>query len=116
MFAPRWIAVVDLESLPRELVAPRLPGEPASRYLAVRVLVRLHGAPLGLIECPLVDGVLGGAQLRATIERELSDVRADHLAGCPGGGACPGLGPVPERWPDVSVVVCTHERTESLAA
>jgi GT2 family glycosyltransferase len=115
MFAPRWIAVVDLERLPRELVAPRLPGEPASRYLAVRVLVRLHGAPLGLIECPLVDGVLGGGQLRATIERELSDVRADHLAGCPGGGACPGWGPVPEPWPVVSVVVCTHERTESLA-
>jgi hypothetical protein len=47
VFAPRRVAVVDLDALPEELVAPRLAGEPASRYLEARVLVRLHGAPLG---------------------------------------------------------------------
>jgi GT2 family glycosyltransferase len=115
MFAPRWIAVVDLETLPEELVAPRRPGEPVSRYLAVRVLVRLHGAPLGLIECPLVDGVLRGEQLPASIDRELAGARADHLARCSGDAPCPSWGPVPDTWPSVSVVVCTHERADSLA-
>ncbi len=116
MFAPRWIAVVDLEALPAQLVAPRLAGEPVCRYLAVRVLVRLHGAPLGLVECPLVDGVLGGAQLCAAIERELADARDAHLARCGADAECPSWGPEPDRWPLVSVVVCTHERPDSLAA
>jgi len=115
MFAPRWIAVVDLEALPGAVVAPKLPGEPVCRYLAVRVLVRLHGAPLGLVECPLVDGVLSGTQLRSAIARELSDARAHHLIGCGGTAECPSWGPVPGQWPFVSVVVCTHERQESLA-
>ena len=89
MFAPRWIAVVDLEALPDRLVAPRRSGEPACRYLAVRVLVRLHGAPLGLVECPLVEGALGGAQLRAAIARELGDAEDAHLARCRDGTGCP---------------------------
>jgi len=115
MFAPRWIAVVDLEQLPAQLVAPRMAGEPACRYLVVRVLVRLHGAPLGLIECPLVDGMLGGARLRAAIERELADAGDAHLARCAADAACPSWGPEPDRWPLVSIVVCTHERPDSLA-
>jgi GT2 family glycosyltransferase len=115
MFAPRWIAVVDVDALPEELVAPRLEGEPACRYLGVRVLVRLHGAPLGLIECPLVDGVLTGSQLRAAITRELGDAEAAHLARCAAADSCPSWGPEPEHWPFVSVVVCTHERPDSLA-
>jgi len=115
MFAPRWIAAVDLEALPEELVAPRLAGEPVSRYLAVRVLVRLHGAPLGLIECPLVDGVLGRAQLRTAIERDLGAARDAHLARCAADPECPSWGPEPEPWPFVSIVVCTHERPDSLA-
>ena len=115
MFAPRWITVVDAEELPERLVAPRRDGEPVCRYLAVRVLVRLHGAPLGLIECPLVDGVLGGAQLRAAIERELAAARDSHLARCAADAVCPSWGPEPDRWPLVSIVVCTHERPDSLA-
>lgn len=116
MFAPRWIAMVDLEALPTELTAPVWPGEPTCRYLAVRVLVRLHGAPLGIVECPLADGALSGDHLRHVIDRDLSEARARHEAGCQGPEECPNWGPVPVDWPTVSVVVCTHERPETLSA
>ena len=116
MFAPRWIAMVDLDALPTELAAPVWPGELTCRFLSVRVLVRLHGAPLGLVECPLVDGALSGDHLRYVIDRDLSEARARHEAGCRGPEECPNWGPVPVDWPVVSVVVCTHERPASLKA
>src|ERR1700686_849538 len=75
IFAPRWIAVVDREAIPEELVAPIRPGEPACRFLAVRVLVREQGASVTLIECPLIDGHLSGERLRRTIDRDLSETR-----------------------------------------
>jgi O-antigen biosynthesis protein len=62
-----------------------------------------------------VDGVLGVDRPRAAIERDLSDVRDAHLARCAGGVGCPSWGPEPDRWPLVSLVVCTHERPDSLA-
>jgi GT2 family glycosyltransferase len=114
VFAPRWIAVVDLESLPERLEAPVRPGEPACRFLAARVLVRLHGAPLGLIEVPLIDGVVEGDRIAAAIDRDLWPNRVPTGAPTAGDAILASQGPEPDPWPAVSVVVGTRERPELL--
>ena len=89
-------------------------GEPACRFLAARVLVRRGGAPLGLIELPLVDGAIDGHRLADAIDRELrpgvlsADISepVDDLRGVECGN--------PGQWPRVSVVVGTRERPELL--
>jgi GT2 family glycosyltransferase len=107
--------VVDCEALPAELVAPIRPGEPACRFLAVRVLVRAHGAPLGLIECPMVGGRLGGEQLAQAIDRELPQARATARSTPASSDGERGGTAAPRTWPPVSVVVGTRERPELLA-
>lgn len=96
------------------LVAPIRPGEPACRFLAVRVLVRVHGAPVGLIECPLIEGVLTGEQLARAIDRELPHARDALASARSRGGGAEHAPPEPRPWPSVSVVVGTRERPESL--
>ncbi len=87
-------------------------------YLAARVLVRLHGTPLGFVDVPVDGGVLTAEQVR----REAAHLDlASHLASDgiadplePGGPwACQadGPGPAPRS---VSVVLCTRDREESL--
>ena len=114
MFAPRWIAVVDLEALPDSLVAPVRPGEPACRFLAARILVRLNGAPLGLIEVPLIDGVVTGDRLAAAIDRDIWPSRTSAAASAVA-EPLPSVGPDPGDFPRVAVVVGTCERPDLLA-
>lgn len=114
MFAPRWIAVVDLEQLPERMEAPVRPGEPACRFLAVRILVRMHGAPLGLIEVPLIDGAIDGDRLAAAIGRDLWPNRVPTGAPHRGDDVLASQGPEPASWPPASVVVGTRERPELL--
>lgn len=111
VFAPRWIAVVDLEAVPDDLVAPVRPGEPACRFLAARILVRLDGAPLGLIEVPLIDGVVTGERLAAAIDRDIWPSRP----AADGAQPRPAAGPDPDAFPAVAVVVGTRERPDLLA-
>jgi GT2 family glycosyltransferase len=107
--------VVDREAIPEELVAPIRPGEPACRFLAVRVLVREQGAPVTLIECPLIDGHLSGERLRRTIDRDLSETRELRGSGGTRSDILDKGGPDPREWPSVSVVVGTRERPDLLA-
>ena len=114
MFAPRWIAVVDLETVPDSLVAPVRPGEPACRFLAARILVRLNGAPLGLIEVPLVDGMVTGDRLAAAIDRDIWPRRTADTSAADAEPP-PRVGTDPAALPPVAVVVGTRERPDLLA-
>ena len=101
----------------------------APRYVRARVFVRLHGTPLGLVDCPFVGGRITASQLRARITDQLGDAIARHAAqdglepGQSAGRPC--VGPPDEGCraasgsadapPRVSVVVCTRERPDDLA-
>jgi GT2 family glycosyltransferase len=120
-----WCTEVEL--------AGSLPGElrpPSASYTSVRVLVRLHGVPLGVVERP-VHGALDVTELLAGVDRELFAAVNSHLAadGLPRVASVRALGPgagLPEPTqacpsrilPDqaVTVVVCTRDRTEALRA
>ena len=114
-FRPRWVTAVDLEALPPQMAAPPSDGGTGRRPLDARVLVRLHGAPLGIVECPLVDGKITGSDLESAISRDLHPAYVDHLARCDGIDDCDDWAPPHGIWPTVSVVVCTHERPDALA-
>jgi GT2 family glycosyltransferase len=114
-FRPRWVTAVDFETLPPNLTAPQTDEGAARRPVDARVLVRLHGAPLGIVECPLIDGKLTGSDLESAIGRDLQAAVDDHLSRCDGIDNCDDWAPPRGVWPPVSVVVCTHERPESLA-
>ena len=114
-FRPRWVTTVDLEALPPQMTAPQANGGAGHRPLDARVLVRLHGAPLGIVECPLVDGKITGSDLKSAIGRDLHHAYVNHLSRCEGIDDCDDWAPPQGGWPSVSVVVCTHERPESLA-
>jgi GT2 family glycosyltransferase len=115
-FRPRWVTAVDVEALPQHLMAPQINGEAARQPLDARVLVRLHGAPLGIVECPLVGGGVSRSELQSAISRDLHQAYVDHLSRCNGVDACVDRAPPGGIWPSVSVVVCSHERPERLAS
>ena len=61
------VGQVELSNGVGDIAAPARPGPP---YAAVRLLVRLHGQPLGFVTLPLVDGWRGrGAGRRWTQRR-----------------------------------------------
>jgi GT2 family glycosyltransferase len=127
-FAPTWVTQVELDAQLSDVVAPPRPdGRP---YARARTLVRLHQAPLGIVELPLDDGHASAERLVAAVRSELSGPLAAHLErdGLPpaeltpagvalaGTPPCAAPGPSGEREPFVSVVVATRERVEALAA
>jgi GT2 family glycosyltransferase len=76
---------------------------------AARVLVRVHGVPLGFLELPVAGGVLSARVVRERAEAELPV--AEHLAG----PDTPRLG----LWPatgSIGVVLCTRDREDLLRA
>ncbi|MGY1696283.1 MULTISPECIES: glycosyltransferase [unclassified Geodermatophilus] len=98
--------------------------EPAGQQVT-RVLVRLHGVPLGYVTLPLASGVLDDASLVETARRRYGDRIDQHLAeeGMPSGPDGQRPDPASEACPDrvvadelVSVVVCTRNRSSILAA
>lgn len=100
-----------------------VPADPAQTR--ARVLVRLHGEPLGYLVVDLVDGVVDMGQLTDAVRRELLGPASEHLAAeglAPLRGAgelevpaamsrCPSLVDGDEL---VSVVVCTRDRSDVL--
>jgi glycosyltransferase involved in cell wall biosynthesis len=99
----------------------------AASYESARLLVRLHGVPLGEVAVPLAGGVVEAALLTKTVEGELGDRIAAHLAadgqpgagelpegGLPGRSVCRRLRPPADRQPTVTVVIATRDRTDSL--
>lgn len=121
--APVLVACVDLDDATAGLVVPaRTDGR---RYGAARVLVRLHGAPLGEVAlAPLPgDGHVPRAALDAAVHEQLGAVVADHLRA--DGDLAPDA-PAPCTWqarlaavradpPLASVVLATCRRPERLA-
>jgi O-antigen biosynthesis protein len=113
-----------------ELAAPprvTLPGadapETLARYDHARLLVRVHGEPVGYVHVPLAGGVLDPAAARAAALDTLADrigahLRADGLAlpalGRPA-GAQPACQAPPTPAPPVTVVVCTRDRPEMIS-
>ncbi len=88
---------------------------------AARVLVRLHGVPLGFLELAAPGGLLGAAALARAVAAELdvgahldADGIASPTAPAPvGGWACQAGGPFPPP-SGVSVVLCTRDREDLL--
>jgi polysaccharide pyruvyl transferase WcaK-like protein/GT2 family glycosyltransferase len=105
-------------------------SDPASgaRYGIARVLVRLRGAPLGLIALDLPDDGLDPETLATAVVGELHSELADALGGAPipdpadlalrgvtqPAGASHNTRPVRGAAPSMTVVICTHNRVESL--
>jgi GT2 family glycosyltransferase len=110
---------------------PRLPAEPAAAaaYASARLLIRLHGQPLGIVSTPLPPAGMPPEDLAREVWSQLAPairahLRADDLpapddltaAGLEPDEAPPCLavrGGVPA--PAVSVIVATHDRPELLA-
>jgi glycosyltransferase involved in cell wall biosynthesis len=101
----------------------------AADYDRAKVLVRLHGKPLGLVECRLAGELPDPADLAGQIRSELGAALDDHLRSDGVGGVGPG-GSVPTlstppcaeprrrasaEGPAVSVIIATHDRSEGLA-
>ncbi|MFD8320000.1 glycosyltransferase family 2 protein [Kitasatospora purpeofusca] len=108
---PVAVAELDLEH-PEVL---RRPGRgavftPEGRVLA---LVRRHGRPLGLVTGePAADGEPGTATgpYRELVDAAARDLDPDHRPGPP----APAPAPAPADGPPLTVVVCTHDRTDLL--
>src|SRR5918999_2665134 len=131
--APAWadggvlVGRVELSEGVGDIAAPARPGPP---YAAVRLLVRLHGQPLGFVTLPLVDGRLAASAIAEQVSGQLrSHVNPHLVADAPepvasitvaGVGAVrdpccrrrPAGGP---GGPPVTVVVATRDRPQSLA-
>ena len=120
-FAPTWIAEYDLAEPGR---APAPP--PGGRHVDARVLVRLHGHPLGYIQIPVADdrleeveAVARGA-FGAEVRRHLagdglgdSDLHLDRSR-WPGLPCSAALLRTTDAPPRISVVVCTRARADQL--
>lgn len=125
---PTRVVELELEngtlSLPTSLTSA---GEP---YGAARVIVRLHGKPLGLLELELAHGVLDSDDISRRVWSELEPKIAEHLRR----DGVADLAAYGERVPPisnppclearerarvsgrpVSIVIATHDRPDGLA-
>ena len=124
---PVMVGQVELSKGVGDIAAPARPGPP---YAAVRLLVRLHGQPLGFITLPLVDGRLAASAIAEQVSGKLRSHVNAHLVedglkpvtsimaagvGAVRDSRCrrrPAGGP---GEPLVTVVVATRDRPQSLA-
>jgi GT2 family glycosyltransferase len=122
---PVWMAQVDLDRglLPRAVSRARRPDDGAAR-----ILVRLHRDVLGFVTVALTQDDLTADALLYAVRAELAAPLARHLA-VDGLSLAEAVGDEPSHrrgrchshtgaGPDIpiSVVVCTRDRDESLAA
>jgi GT2 family glycosyltransferase len=121
------VGQVELSNGVGDIAAPARPGPP---YAAVRLLVRLHGQPLGFVTLPLVDGRLAASAIAEQVSGQLRSQVNTHLVE---DGLTPvtsimaaGVGAVRDSrcrqqpagrpgGPLVTVVVATRDRPQSLA-
>ncbi|MCU1593355.1 MAG: glycosyl transferase, family 2 [Frankiales bacterium] len=127
---PLWLGVLDLDLPFVPLPPPSVRSEP---FAGVRLVVRLHGRPLGELTVPLHDGTVSVQLLADRVTQRFGDAVREHLEG-EGASFDPsriGLGldaggpPAPCSWqsrleltglgtPLVSVVLATCRRPERL--
>jgi GT2 family glycosyltransferase len=121
------VGQVELSGGIGDIAAPAHPGPP---YAAVRLLVRLHGQPLGFVTLPLGGGRLAASAIAGQVSERLHGEVNAHLAE---DGLEPvasitaaAVGAVPDPRcrrrpaggsddPLVTVVVATRDRPQSLA-
>jgi GT2 family glycosyltransferase len=112
--------VIPTKVLEVELSEPVV-DHPSAEHLAAKVLVRLHGIPLGFLDLSVTDGCVRGADVLAGAVDRLAlaaHLAADGIADPRASGetwACQAPGPEPAPV-SVSVVLCTRDRAESLRA
>lgn len=99
---PIWTGEVELHAPFGELTAPERVG-PAYRH--ARLLVRAHGQPQGFVTVAVdASGSVGNADLRRAITEQVVCQASDSDDLRDADGALP----------DVSVVICTRDRADSL--
>src|SRR5438045_925784 len=76
-FRPIWLCTLDVDEKFGDVEVPPAPG--AVSYDAARVLVRVHGRPLGQVDAPVTDGRVPGNELAQQVWRELGSALAEHL-------------------------------------
>ena len=122
---PTWVGEIEL-SAPAEV---RSVGPKAHvRYEQARVLVRLHGAPLGFVEVRLPDGRVDPVRVERQARRELGDAIYRHMLHdgllipeevvperLPGTETCRDVAETSWHEP-LTVVVCTRDHPDQLAA
>ena len=109
-----------------EIDGPDYPLEGLEGYGRIKVLVRLHGIPVGYVELPLSSPHLDAEDLRRIATRRLEGPILQHYLRDAVEGPLPPEGisldelldlphPVSERTlPSVTVAVCTRDGTENL--
>lgn len=117
-----WVAALELDG-DREPVV--LNGSAPSHQGEARVLIRLHGAPLGFVAVPVVPADTLMLRARAAAESTFADAVRRHKeldarsadVGDDGRWvatvACPRQFPV-QGLAGMSIVICTRDRTENL--
>src|SRR6186713_421677 len=70
------VGQVELSNGVGDIAAPARPGPP---YAAVRLLVQLHGQPLGFVTLPLVDGRLAASAIVEQLSGRLGGEVNAHL-------------------------------------
>jgi GT2 family glycosyltransferase len=70
------VGQVELSEGVDDIAAPARTGPP---YTAVRLLVRLHGQPLGFVTLPLVDGRLAASAIAEQVSERLRSEANAHL-------------------------------------
>lgn len=113
------VAVIDLDR-------PLLPVEDLDGYATLKVLVRVHGVPLGSIDVPVVDGRCSAERIRASIGFDIELALTRHLlsdalatGSGPDGFSAADLSGARHPCdrltePFVTVAVCTRNRAEEL--
>jgi GT2 family glycosyltransferase len=121
------VSQVELSEGVRDIAVPADNGR---AYSTVRLLVRLHGQPLGFVTLPLGDGRLEASvvaehlweKLRAAVNAHLIEDELEPVTSIPTGGL--GAAPHPRCRPPqadrpgpptITVVVCTRDRPRGLA-
>lgn len=118
--------LVPMKVVDDELTSPPRAVEDLDGYVAVRVLARLHGEPVGYVDVPVIDGRCPGTVIRSAILEEHSPAILRHLMSLGLTSPHPGklcieellnIAPVAYGgpFPLVTVAVCTRDRTADLA-
>lgn len=121
-FEPAYVDEIELARPLKTVVAAPLPdGTPFTRG---RLLVRVQGTPVGLVDVRLEDGKITPAKLAASVQAQLGDVLAESVAsrgGQPepltrGGFEIPASSNgQPAESPLISVIICTRDHPEQFA-
>ncbi|HEY5144018.1 MAG TPA: glycosyltransferase [Solirubrobacteraceae bacterium] len=126
-FEPLWVSAVEV-ACPIEDLAPPV-NEQGLPFTRARLLILVHGTPVGFVRVPLEDGRLPAAGLVEAVNRQIgphvaAHLRADGLPAATLGpqgfepvedAPCTRCGPHPERAEGLaSVIVCTRDRAAAL--